>query len=175
MRTAQIIIFFVFSAHIVSGCSSLTSSDNIKYEYPETNEDERRIKRGKLSGKGITLFGGDKKNQSGGGAIIGTGVNNFLWRAALETVSFVPLASADPIGGVIITEWYSTDEDERIKLNVFILDTKLHSKALKVSSFRQEKDDDEWEDAKTSVEFSTEIENKILARARELKVNRINP
>lgn len=176
MRKTKHIIICILAAFVFSSCTFFKDENKIQYEYPESPEDERRIKRGKLTGKGLTLFGGDKKAKNNdNGTIIGTGVNNHLWRAALETVSFVPLISADPVGGVIITEWYSIEENERIKLNVFILDTKLHSKALKVSSFKQIKDNGNWTDAKTSLAFSTEIENKILARARELKVNRINP
>src|SRR5690606_12233766 len=67
----------------------------------------------------------------------GIGVNSFLWRAALDTVSFMPLASADPFGGVILTDWYEAPEtpQERLKLNVFILDRQLRSDALQVRVF----------------------------------------
>ncbi len=52
---------------------------------------------------GLSLFGGDEDQPQTGGSQIG--VNSYLWRATLDTISFMPLASADPFGGVIITDW----------------------------------------------------------------------
>ena len=70
------------------------------------------------------------------------GVNSYLWHATLDTLSFIPLASADPFGGVIITEWYSAPEapNERMKVTVYILDRALRADGLKVAVFRQTKD-----------------------------------
>lgn len=119
---------------------------------------------------GLVLFGGASDGASGGGGI---GVNSFLWRASLDTVSFVPLASADPFGGVIITEWYSdpATPTERFKLTVYILDKRLRADGLKVAVFRQERAGDEWRDAGANEATSFQLENAILMRARELRVN----
>jgi Domain of unknown function (DUF3576) len=133
---------------------------------PDPNE-----KRESIFGEdGLVLFGGDSNDNAGGGGI---GVNSFLWRASLDTVSFVPLASADPFGGVIITEWYSdpTSPTERFKLTVYILDKRLRADGLKVAVFRQERAGDEWRDAGANAATSVQLENAILMRARELRVN----
>jgi hypothetical protein len=122
---------------------------------------------------GINLFGGgsDKEEGSGGGS--GIGVNSFLWRAALDTVSFVPLSSADPFGGVIITEWYSPPETpaERFKLNVFILDRQLRADGLRVAVFKEVEKDNLWRAATVDKKTATDIENRILERARELRIS----
>ncbi len=117
---------------------------------------------------GLKLFGGD--GEQGGSGI---GVNSFLWRASLDTLSFMPLASADPFGGVIITDWFAPPEtpDERFKVTVYILDTRLRADGLKVAVFRQEKGTEGWTDATVDRGTSTEIENNILARARELRIS----
>jgi hypothetical protein len=78
-------------------------------------------------------------SRSAAGAI---GVNGFLWRASLDTLAFMPLASADPYGGVIVTDWYTNPEkpDERFKATVYILDTRLRADGLNVTIFKQVKD-----------------------------------
>jgi len=98
-------------------------------------------------------------------------VNKYLWRGALETLGFMPLASADPFGGVIVTEWYAppTTTGERFKATVYVLGRQLRSDGVKVSIFRQVRDGGEWADAPASPTTATDIENKILARARELR------
>jgi hypothetical protein len=102
------------------------------------------------------------------------GVNAFLWRASLDTLSFMPLASADPYGGLIITDWYSNPEklDERFKATVYILDTRLRADGLNVAIAKQNRaTDGQWRDAPTSPQTETDIENAILTRARQLRVN----
>ena len=81
-----------------------------------------------LTGGG--LFSSGKPTQQ---ASLGVGVNAFLWRASLDTVSFMPIASADPFGGVIITDWYAPPEtpNERFKVNIFILDKELRAAGIK--------------------------------------------
>ncbi|HEU0117807.1 MAG TPA: DUF3576 domain-containing protein [Alphaproteobacteria bacterium] len=119
---------------------------------------------------GINLFGGDKKKA---GDNTGIGVNGFLWRAALDTISFMPIVSADPFGGVIITDWYSppTTPDERTKLNVFIRDRDLRADGVKVSIFRQTKaSDGSWKDAPVAAATSGSLENAILTRARQIRL-----
>ncbi len=108
------------------------------------------------------------------GAETGIGVNAWLWRASLDTVSFMPLASADPFGGTILTDWYSAPEhaDERLKLNVFILGKQLRSDGVKVRAFRQVRaKNGSWKDAAVSPETASRIEDAILARARQLRAD----
>jgi Domain of unknown function (DUF3576) len=131
-----------------------------------------------------TVWGGDeslfqrgtgqyaREDGADDGASAGIGVNAYLWRGALETIDFLPLAQADPFGGVIITDWYSPPEtpDERFKLNVYILDTVLRADGIKVAVFRQTNSEGGWRDAPVDPNTATEIEDNILTRARELRV-----
>ena len=105
------------------------------------------------------------------------GVNAYLWRASLDTLAFMPLASADPFGGIIITDWYANPEkpDERFKATVYILDTRLRADGLTVTVFKQTKDAaGAWKDANTSPQTETDIENAILTKARQLRLSNIH-
>ena len=105
-------------------------------------------------------------------AAAGIGVNAYLWRGALETLDFLPLASADPFGGLIITDWYqpASTPDERLKVHVLILDRALRADAVKASVFRQVRKDGGWVDAAVDPATTTALEDKILTRARELRI-----
>jgi hypothetical protein len=100
------------------------------------------------------------------------GVNSFLWHASLDTLAFMPLASADPFGGVIITDWYSApdDKNERVKVTVYILDRRLRADGIKIAVFRQTRTGDIWADAAVNPDMSTRLEDAILTRARELRL-----
>lgn len=101
------------------------------------------------------------------------GVNGYLWRASLDTLRFMPLASADPIGGTIITDWFSPPEtpNERFKANVYILDRQLRADALRVSVFHQMRDKTgQWTDAGVDPATNGKVENAILTRARQLRL-----
>jgi hypothetical protein len=125
---------------------------------------------------GFDLFGmGGTKKAEGGGS--GVGVNSYLWRAALDTVSFMPLSSADPFGGVIITDWYAPPEtpDERFKMNIYILGRELRADGLRVAVFRQDHGaDGRWVDAAVKPETGIDLENQILTRARQLRIATAN-
>lgn len=127
-----------------------------------------------LGKDGFSLFGKKKKGASDGST--GIGVNSYLWRASLDTVSFMPLASADPFGGVIITEWYSSPEkpNERFKVNVFILDKQLVSNGVKVKVFRQSKNRGGWVASNVADDTGVQLEDAILTRARQLRVAQIS-
>ncbi len=109
--------------------------------------------------------------ESGSGKIT-LGVNSYLWHASLDTLAFMPLASADPFGGVIITDWYSAPDDsnERMKVTVYILDRRLRADGLKIAVFRQTKSGDVWVDAAVNPDMSVRLEDAILTRARELRL-----
>ena len=118
-------------------------------------------------------FGRSKQAPAASGAI---GVNGFLWRASLDTLAFMPLASADPYGGVIVTDWYSNPEkpDERFKATVYILDTRLRADGLNVTIFKQVKDaSGAWSDSPATEQTATDVENAILTRARQLRLSNI--
>jgi hypothetical protein len=99
------------------------------------------------------------------------GVNAYLWRAAIDTVSFAPLLQADPASGVIITDWYSTPNapGERVKLTVAILDADLRADALRVSALREVNTSGAWVDAPVTAATTQKLEDIILTRARDLR------
>ena len=132
-------------------------------------EDIDYEKRDTIFGKGgLNLFGPSTPENTGGAL----GVNSFLWRASLDTISFMPVNSADPFGGVIITDWHTPNEapSERFKLNVYILDRTLRADGVRVAVFRQVQDrGGNWKDAGVPNETGTKIEDAILIRARQLR------
>ncbi len=123
-----------------------------------------------IFGAGGLSLGGKRSEEDGGGS--GIGVNSFLWRASLDTVSFMPLASADPFGGTILTDWYTAPEtpNERYKVNVFILGRQLRSDGVRVRVFKQEQAKGGWQDVNVSGDTAHRLEDSILTRARQLRV-----
>ena len=104
-------------------------------------------------------------------------VNAYLWRASLDTLAFMPLSSADPYGGVIITDWYVNPEQpsERFKCTVYILDARLRADGLNVSVTREVSNGQGgWTTAPASPQTETDIENAILTRARQLRLSNVN-
>lgn len=99
------------------------------------------------------------------------GVNSYLWRAAVDTVSFAPLLQANPASGVIITDWYTNPKapGERVKVTVAVLDQDLRADALRVSASRQTLQDGAWVDAPVSAATVQKLEDIILTRARDLR------
>jgi len=122
---------------------------------------------------GIVVFGVDKEREERQAAAAGTGlsVNAYLWRAALDTLSFMPLASADPFGGTIITDWYSppTAQGERFRAQAYVMGRQLRSDGVRVQIFRQVAERGQWVDSPVSAATNSEMEDRVLARARELR------
>ena len=129
-------------------------------------------KRDSIFGEGgltAGLGGGQRQEQDAGGGI---GVNGFLWRASLDTIAFMPVNSADPFGGVIITDWYAMPDtpQERFKMNVYILGRALRADGVRVAVFRQVQDTNGgWVDASVPDAANGKIEDAILTRARQLR------
>ena len=99
------------------------------------------------------------------------GVNSYLWRAALDTVSFAPLLQADSAGGVIVTDWYANPSNpgERVKVTVTILDQDLRADALRVAASRQVAQSGAWVDAPVQAATVQKLEDIILTKARDLR------
>ena len=167
---------------------SLVTACGGEQDYPTTNSTEKHLGRpmtdaerakqgGGLFGPGgITLLGNSSREQEANrGGNDGIGVNSFLWRGALDTIACMPLVSADPFGGVIITDWYSDPAapTERFKATVYILDTRLRADALNVSIFRQQQVNGAWADSTVDPETEIQIENAILTRARQLRLSTV--
>jgi hypothetical protein len=124
----------------------------------------------------INPFDGDRAVTASPAGEAALGVNAYLWRATLDTLAFMPLASADPYGGVIITDWWVAPEkpDERLKVTTYILDTRLRADGLNVTVFKQLRGPGgTWVDAPASDQTETDLENAILTRARQLRLSNI--
>lgn len=179
LRARRPLLAVAAAAGLLAACSE---NPNVEHSYPSTQALKTSGNSGYdtsgmqsiFGGEGISLFGGGRSGDAdatGGG---GVAVNSFLWRASLDTVSFMPVASADPFGGVIITDWYTPPEtpQERFKLNVYILDRQLRADGVRVAVFKQQQDpaSGNWVDAPVNEATARDIEDKILTRARELRV-----
>ena len=99
------------------------------------------------------------------------GVNSYLWRASLDTLSFMPLVQTDSNGGVIVTDWYVNPNApaERMKVTVSILDQDLRADALRVAALRQVNTNGQWVDAPVKAATVQKLEDIILTRARDLR------
>ena len=153
---------------LLSACSS--DSNSVEKSYPSDEALNRTDKGSVFGDEGLSsIFGGKKKVEN-----TGIGVNAYLWRASLDAVSFMPIASADPFGGTILTDWHSLQNvpNERMKANIVILDRQLRADSVRVALFRQIKDakTGAWTDANVPPDAVRKMEDAILTRARELKV-----
>lgn len=148
---------------IVSGCSTFAKKD-----------DTAPVAVGSENRGFLGMFGGSQTSTTTTDASIG--VNAYLWRASLDTISFMPLASADPWGGVIISDWYANPEkpDERFKTTVYILDSRLRADALNVTVNKQVMQNGGWIDSAVSAQTEIDVENAILTRARQLRLSNVN-
>jgi hypothetical protein len=154
----------------LAGCGS-TQPEGI-YPNRDRGDSTPYKQRDSLFGEGglsVGLGGQQQQNPDTGGGI---GVNGFLWRATLDTISFMPVNSADPFGGVVITDWYAMPDapQERFKMNVYILSRALRADGVRVAVFRQVQDGvSGWQDAAVPDAANTRIEDAILTRARQLR------
>jgi hypothetical protein len=176
MRKSSVTILALAGAGLAA-CSSDVPIE-VPGEMSNESTDRIRAQHGTIHGQeGILAFGTGSDDETNGAVYGGIGVNAYLWRASLETIDFMPLAQADPFGGVIITDWYSPPETpgERFKINVYILDTVLRADGVKVAVFRQTNGTEAgWIDAAVDGNTGTAIEDNILTRARELRIAAIN-
>ncbi len=163
-------------AAALSGCGGNYGGDDTVYP-----EDDNRKTGDNLYDKpesifgpsGLSFLGGDDEPAPGSAGGGGIGVNSYLWRASLDTISFMPLVSADPFGGVIITDWYAPPEtaNERFKVNLYILGRELRADGVRASVFRQTRDSTGgWIDASVEQKTPIELEDAILTRARQMRI-----
>ncbi len=135
-------------------------------------ENRLRTGGGLFGKKGITFeFLQDEFNEKNT-ASVGLPVNAILWKSSLDVVSFMPISSADPLSGVIITDWYSAENiGERCKLNVFVKGMELKSSNIEVNSFCQKRENDIWVDMANNESDDGQIENAILNQAKKIKLS----
>lgn len=151
MARVRIIGLAAFGALNLAGCQFI--QNDINRTLGQAPED--RAERVDLAASQVTTIG----------------VNAYLWRASLETLSFAPLAQSDSNGGVIVTEWYANPQNpsERVKLTATILDRDLRADALRVTAARQVNQNGQWVDAPVAAATVQRLEEIILTRARDLR------
>jgi hypothetical protein len=166
----------------LAACDSADLPEGDTSQFPQTDKDRRKERLGKLTGEeGMVLSGpDDKRGEEGNNPL---GVNSFLWRATLDTLSFMPFASADPFGGVVLTDWFEDPKTpgERFKVNALILDRQLRADSIRISVFKQKRDSQpgkalgsgEWKDTAVPPSLARKLEDAILTRARELRVGQL--
>jgi Domain of unknown function (DUF3576) len=149
---------------------SLSACGGLKTSAPQINS----LEGGGLGGpptSSDSLFTLGKGANGGSSANTNIQVNAYLWRATLDTLSFMPLVSADPFGGVIITDWYSpaSAPDTRFKANAYILSKTLTADAIQVSVFEQQQQGGQWVDVQADPSIASGLEDRILAHAADLQ------
>ena len=188
----MVLLLFLYS------CNSGKSEEEMEELWSKAQTTGKIIERSgtkfnSATNKELALRDAETRLQSGGGLLgkdaslnnilnndqnnntvtsLGMPINVYLWRGALETISFMPLSSADPIGGTILTDWYSTtnNDNERCKLNIIITGLELQTQNLKVTSFCQDYKNDRWVNKEVDADNNIKIENAILNKAKKLKL-----
>jgi hypothetical protein len=165
-------VFLLAAMIAMGGCSEKIKKET---QFPEDPTHVRQRRGGSMISDegGFSIFGGSSKDESQAAGAGGIPVNSYLWRGALDTLSFMPILSTDPFGGVVATDWYAAtpESNERFKLNVLILSATLRADGVRVTAFRQEKQENgQWKDVPANPKVAREFEDLILTRARELRV-----
>ena len=165
----------IIPATLITGLLALSACSGVKTSAPDIyNPENAGLPAGQTGGTGTSgtflTFG---KGASSGSAAQAAQiqVNAYLWRASLDTLSFMPLVSADPFGGVIITDWYTPPgtPGERFKVNAYILGKQLTASAIQVSVFHQVQSSTGWVDEPADPSLASGLEDRILARAANLQ------
>ena len=163
------------AALTLGACSTDFGGDDTVYpdDARPRSQDPYEARQSIFGPGGLNVFGDASPPVEGGGGASGIAVNSYLWRASLDTISFMPLASADPFGGVIITDWYAPPEaqEERFKVNVFILGRDLRADGVRAAVFRQRQNGTGgWIDVPVEQQTTIDLEDAILTRARQLRI-----
>ena len=167
----RILLKIAFSTGIAAGLLALTACGSAQPTTATVNNYQTQNLPGAQAtaeSRPLITLGGGKSSGSGG---TGIQVNAYLWRATLDTLSFMPLVSADPFGGVIITDWYSppATPDERFKANAYILSQQMTANAIQVSLFHQVLQNGQWVDAAVDPNTVSGLEDRILSHAADLR------
>ncbi len=150
----------------MSACSNVSTESKA----PADRDDKRKLGFGSIAGEDFLTFGGPKKQ---GTSAPQATVNKYLWKASLQTLEFIPLASIDAVGGVIVTDWYTAANSpkEKLKVSVYIQGNVLRADAVKVMLYKQMQNaQGAWVQAVTDAKVSVDLENIILSRARQLRL-----
>ncbi len=155
----------------MAACSGIETTTPADPRTQNPTDIRKQGSMGRIFGDDAFILGGtdhSKEDLEGSGI----GVNSFLWRASLDTLLFLPVSSADPFGGVIITDWHTPSDsppDQRFKLNVYILGRALRADGVRVAVFRQVREGEAWRDQPLDIKVASKIEDAILTKARQLR------
>ena len=152
---------------IVAACNRVQTNSTV----PADKDEKRKLGFGSIVGEDLLNFGGRNKNTNLKPTF---SINQYLWKAGLQALEFMPLISVDSLGGVIITDWYSTSSvpNEKFKVSVHIYGTVLRADALKVVVHKQIRiSNGQWVQSAPSGQVATDLENIILSKARQLKIH----
>lgn len=165
MKTKLLVAGFI--AFSLAACGSDPEKPEPKAELPPPSAPAAKSETGLFSWLGGSGSSGKVEEKKG------VAVNAYLWRASLDALSFMTMEQTDPFGGIIKTGWYvpPSTPNERLKVSVFILDSKLRAEAIRVSIFKEiKRPSGEWTEATVDPDTVTKLENVILDRARALKI-----
>ena len=165
----KILNFIVFLTLVIStiSCSSQKKGGDeeqlVKKKRREVNMDKRaEVASGNLFGN---LGGGNKSTT------YEFATSNILWRASLESLDFIPLNTIDYSGGLIVSDWYSTDySGESIKITVRFLSNELKASSIDVKSFKKNCKNEKCKTLSMNNGFNNKIKDNIIAKARDLKI-----
>lgn len=172
MKIDKIIIINI--ATIILSFSFNIMATNTSSDYPVSDAERKLEEMGSIAGsEGLVFRPG--KIKSDATKTKGCTVNKYIWQAAIETLNFVPLSSADFNGGIIITEWHSPKgrPNFRFKINIFIKDDVIHPDSIQVKIFEQTLKNKQWLEPETAnkSDLAFNIEDTILRKARNLYIS----
>ena len=133
LKTVKLLtLLFVSSILLVSCGGKLPGADARKYD----PDPKKRVQKNLEEGRGFRLMESMGKNSGG---VFEFASSNELWRASLDTIDFMPLGSVNYSGGIIITDWYSTDQtsNESIKISIRFLTNEIRADALDIKVFNK--------------------------------------
>lgn len=157
---------FLLALSLLFCVSSFSESDSLA---PKTQKQKRAEDTGTVFSSG-GIFGGSSKASAGEVSLI----NMNLWQASLDVIASMPIEVSDARGGVLSTSWYEDPDNlgEKYRVNVLVKSIDLAPHAIQVTIFKQTiNKDGSWKNIKTSSKLSEDMEDKILTRARELKLS----
>ncbi len=157
---------------LVTALLALSGCGGVKTSNADINQPQNQgLPTGQQGPDDGLSFAFGKGTSAGGGQATQIQVNAYLWRATLDTLSFMPMVSADPFGGVIITDWYTppSTPGERFKVNAYILSKQLTANAIQLSVFHQVQTGTGWSDTPADPSLASGLEDRILARAADLQ------
>ena len=167
IKIIKILSFLTLFGFLQYGCNGKLPGGDAR-KFPD--DPKLRVKKNLEEGRGFKINDMLKSGSKAG--VFEFASSNKLWRASLDVIDFMPLASVNYSGGIIITDWYTTETNlnERCKLNVFINGQELKTENLKVSSFCQSLKNNQWVNMPSSSENNIRLENAILNKAKKLKL-----